>query len=389
VTEHCLDLGCGLNQRTADLGERQQEFVVSLTSIYSRARRPCAALALLAGCSSDSTTAPDNQRNQFDAAKVSANVATIERVAATPIIDAWTHLADFLSSTARTSPTPAPPDGATQLINTIRRLASVTGADRGVFLVPVLRSGVLGSTYVYDATTQQYVADPARTGAPANGVRFVLYETDDTGAIMPATEIGYADLIDEKAASTSSAGLHFKVVSGTTTVLDYAFEVGGLFISPTIDVTGYISDGTDRVNFDLSTQAPAWESAGPFELEAKLTVPSTGFTVNASLSGTASPEPSSNVELSLQSGTDKLEVSAATEQGQIDASVKVNGAVFATVEGPASNPTIKGEGGRDLTQEEWAALAKVVEFTDGVFALLGGLFAPAGVLLAIALGLHP
>jgi hypothetical protein len=347
------------------------------------------ALAALTACSGDGATDPENTTNRFDAARVSANVATIERVAATPIIDAWAHLADFLGSTARTSPALAPEDGPTQLINTIRRLASITGADRGVFLVPVIRSAVLGSTYVYDATTEQYVVDASRTGAPTDGVRFALYETDDTGAIMPATEIGYADLIDEKAASTSSAGLRFKVVSGTTTVLDYAFEVGGLFVSPTIDIGGYLSDGTDRVNFELSTHAPAWENAGPFELEATLTVPSSGFTVNASLSGTASPEPSSDIQLTLQSGADRLEVSAATAQGQIDASVKLNGSVFATVEGPVSNPTIKGEGGRDLTQEEWSALAKVVEFTDGVFAILGGLLAPAGVLLAIALGLHP
>jgi hypothetical protein len=360
----------------------------SLTIQSSRAGI-CVALAALAACSGDGATAPQNPDNRFDAAKVSANVATIERVAATPIIDAWAHLADFLGSTARTSPGMAPQDGSTQLINTIHRIASLTGADRGIFLVPVIRSGVLGTTYDYDAATEQYVVDPNRTGAPANGVRFALYETDDTGAIMPATEIGYADLIDEKAASTSSAGLRFKVVSGTTTVLDYAFEVGGLFVSPKIDIDGYLSDGTDRVNFQLSTQAPAWENAGPFALEATLTVPSSGFTVNASLSGIASPEPSSDVQLTLHSGTDVLEVSAATAQGQIDASVKLNGSIFATVEGPVSNPTIKGEGGRDLTQDEWSALAKVVEFTDGVFALLGGLLAPAGVLLAIALGLHP
>ena len=363
--------------------------VVRSLNIQSSGAGICLAVAALAACSGDGATAPQDPDNRFDAAKVSANVATIERVAATPILDSWSHLADFLGSTARTSPALAPEDGPTQLINAIRHIASITGADRGVFLVPVIRSAVLGHTYVYDEASEQYIADPNRAGAPPNGVRFVLYETDDTGAIMPATEIGYADLIDEKAASTSSAGLRFKIVSGTTTVLDYAFEVSGLFVSPTIDIDGYLSDGTDRVNFELSTHAPAWENAGPFELEATLTVPSSGFTVNASLSGTASPQPSSDVQLTLQSGTDRLEVSAATAQGQIDASVKLNGSVFATVEGPVSNPTIKGEGGRDLTQDEWSALAKVVEFTDGVFAILGGLLAPAGVLLAIALGLHP
>jgi hypothetical protein len=349
------------------------------------------ALALAAACSGDSPSEPEDPRNRFDAAQVSANVATIERVAAVPILDAWAHLANHLGPSARTSPAQAPrsSNAATRLVSTIRRLASITGADRGVFLVPVIRPAVFGRTYVYDATAGQYVADPDRTGAPANGVRFVLYETDDTGAIMPDLEIGYADLIDEKAASTSSAGLRFKVVSGTTTVLDYAFEVGGLFVSPSIEIDGYISDGTDRVNFEISTQGPAWENGGPFELEAELSVPSTGFTVSAALSQAGFPDPVTGVELTIESGSDKLELSASTAMGQIDASVTVNGAMFATVQGPVANPTIAGEGGRALTQEEWSALAKVVEFTNGVFALLGGLLAPAGVLLAIALGLYP
>jgi hypothetical protein len=102
------------------------------------------ALAALTACSGDGATDPQNTTNRFDAARVSANVATIERVAATPIIDAWAHLADFLGSTARTSPALAPEDGPTQLINTIRRLASITGADRGCVLVPVIRSAGVG-----------------------------------------------------------------------------------------------------------------------------------------------------------------------------------------------------------------------------------------------------
>jgi hypothetical protein len=63
--------------------------------------------------------------------------------------------------------------------------------------------------------------------------------------------------------------------------------------------------------------------------------------------------------------------------------------VLATATGPVGEPVIRGEGGRELTQDEWAALAQVVEFSNGVFELLGGLLAPAGVLLALALGLHP
>ena len=360
-----------------------------MLKVWSCARITCAALVLTAACSDDSPTGPRDSENHFDAAKVSANVATIERVAAVPILDSWSNLADQLGPAARTSPALAPQDGPTQLINTIRRIASFTGAARGVFLVPVIRPAVFGRTYVYDATAGHYVVDPTRTGAPANGVRFALYENDGNGAIMPATEIGYADLIDAKASSTSSAGLRFQVVAGSTTVLDYAFEVSGLFVSPAIEVGGFISDGTDRVNFAISTQGPAWENGGPFQLEAELSVPSTGFTVNAALSQVGVPDPVSEVDLTIASGADRLEVSSSTAMGEIDASVKVNGTVLATVTGSVANPTIAGEGGRELTQEEWSALAEVIEFTGSVFALLGSLLAPAGVLLALALGLHP
>ena len=348
----------------------------------------CVTSAALAACSGDGGTDPRDTANRFDAAKVSANVTTIQRLAAVPILDSWVHVTDHLGQGTRTTPGLAPTsDGASQLVNTIRRLAAITGTGRGIHLVPVIRPGAFGRTYVYDATAGQYVVDPDRAGAPVNGVRFVLYPTDGNGAIMPDTEIGYADLTDERAASTEVAGLRFKVVSGTTTVLDYAFEVGGLFVSPSIEIQGFISDGTDRVNFELSTQGPAWEIGGPFELEAELSVPSSGFTVTASLSQVGVPDPVSDVELTIASGDDRLELSATTAMGQIDASVTVNGSVFATVQGSVANPTIAGEGGRELTQEEWSALARIVEFTGGVFALLGGLLAPAGPLLALGLGL--
>jgi hypothetical protein len=73
--------------------------------------------------------------------------------------------------------------------------------------------------------------------------------------------------------------------------------------------------------------------------------------------------------------------------GQVDVTVTVNGKVLATATGDAANPVLKGEGGRDLTADELAALGQIVAFGDGVFKLFGGLLAPAGALLGLAIGL--
>ena len=73
------------------------------------------------------------------------------------------------------------------------------------------------------------------------------------GAIkQPLVEIGHADLIDERASSPNSAGLRFLVVSGGVTVLEYSFEISGLVVAPALAVQGFMSDGTERVNFELA-----------------------------------------------------------------------------------------------------------------------------------------
>lgn len=343
-------------------------------------------LGLAAACS-DSNSEPSTQ-NPWDGSQVSANVARIERVAATPALESYRLLGQYIGSAASRAPAPA---GAPALQQVTRRLAELTGVGRGPQLVPVVRPGVLGRTYVFDAAAKTYVHDPARSGAPANGVRFILYETNaETGAINSAVEIGYADLIDERAASLSSAGLRFKVVSGGVTVLEYSFEVGGLLVAPTLAVNGYMSDGTERVNFELDVSGPAWGTGGTAKLDARLEVPSQNFSVVVTMAAAAGdPNGPATVEMTIKGGSDVIVVKSRVESGQVDATVTLNGKVLATAKGPAANPVLKGEGGRDLTADELAALGQVVAFADGVFKLFGDLLAPAGALLGLALGLLP
>lgn len=341
-------------------------------------------LGLAVACSGDSASEPSTQ-NPWDASGVSANVAAIERVAAAPALESYRVLGRYIGVASSSAPAQ---EGAPALQAVARRLAELTGVAGGPQLVPVVRPAVLGRTYVFDAGAGTYVHDPARSGAPSNGVRFVLYETDAaTGAIKPGVEIGYADLIDERASSPTTAGLRFRVVAGGVTYLEYAFELAGLVVSPTLQVNGFMSDGTDRVNFQVLVSGPAWGHGGTARLEAKLELPSEDFSVVTTME--SEPGGPSEVELTVRGGSDVIVVKARVESGQVDATVTVNGKVLATATGDASNPVLRGEGGRELTAEELTALGQIVAFADGVFRLFGELLAPAGALLGLALGLLP
>jgi len=342
-------------------------------------------LGLVAACS-DSTSEPTP--NSWDGTRVSANVATIERVAATPALESYRVLGRYIGGATSTAPAA---EGAPAVVAVARRIADLAGAMGGPELVPVVRPAVLGRTYAFDATTQKYQPDPARAGAPANGVRFILYETNaESWVINPAVEIGYADLIDEKAASQSSAGLRFRVVAGSVTVLEYSFELSGLVVAPALAVQGYMSDGAERVNFQLAVSGPAWGHGGTARLDARLEVPSQDFSVVVKTEAAAGePNGPAMVEMTIEGGSEVIVVKSKTESGQVDATVTVNGKVLATVTGDAAHPVLKGEDGRDLTADEMAALGQIVAFAGGVFKLFGDLLAPAGALLGLALGLLP
>ncbi len=338
-------------------------------------------LAVAAACSNPGS--PDEQRVQFDAKKVRDGVATIEQVNANPVLRSFRWLGGQVPSTSA-----VPSTGADRLVGLIRDIAGMVSPASGPAAIPVIRSSMLGKTMVYDAVAKKYVIAEGRTGAPSNGVRFVLYESGADGQPDVAKEIGYSDLTDEKAASATTAGLRFRVVSAGKTYLDYSFDLTGSIGAVTVTVKGFMSDGTERVNFDLATTGQLFGRGGTVTLDAKLDVPSQQFSVTAKIVGSAGEgQQPGQVELTVKAGADVLAINAKFAAGQVDAAVTVNAKVFATIKGDPANPVIKGEGGRELTADEMAALGKVFEFSKGIFELIGGLLAPAGALLLLGLGI--
>ena len=336
-------------------------------------------LAGLAACSGGTGPA---DAPAFDAVRVEAGVLAVERVSSTPVVTSFMALGSRLAGTGAAA---APGSG---LLGAVRRIAAVA-LPGGPALVPVIRSSALGATWVYDAEARTYAIDPARTGAPADGVRFLLYETDPaTQDPLPGREIGYADLRDSQAGSPTAAGLTLDVVAGGVTHLHYRFDLSGSIVSATVRVDGFLSDGTERVNFEITTEGQLFGRGGPVTLRATLAVPSQDFTVEAALAGVAGEtDGDGRVDLTVASGTDQIVVKATTNAGQLEATFTVNGTLLARATGDPAEPVIRGGGGRELTSDEQHALVAIVGLAGGIFEVLAGLLQPVGALLLLALAL--
>ena len=337
----------------------------------------------LAACSDGTAARP----GRFNAARVEAGVAAVERAAASPVLGSLQAVARVTGDVSASRTTVSGANWNSALSDAVHRLAVAT-TDAGAALIPVMRPSVMGKTFVFDPTTRTYVPDAARVGAPPNGVRFVLYETAANGDPIPGREVGYADLTDERRASATTAGIRLVVVSGGVTHLDYSFDLAGSLEAATFEVRGYLSDGTERIDFAITTSHQLFGRGGAASLDATLTVPRHDFTVTAKAEGVAGESNGDGeVDLNITSGEDRIDVDAQTVEGHLVATFTVNGQLLATATGDPRAPEIRGEGGRDLANEELHALGAMVGMAESLFAFVSDLLKPAGVLLLIALGI--
>jgi hypothetical protein len=340
-------------------------------------------LGFLAGACSDATVA---RPGRFNPARVEAGVAAVERAAASPVLVSLQVVARAAGSVAAAPATGAAGVWSDGLDYAVRRLATVT-TDVGAALIPVMRPSVLGKTFVYDPASRTYVPDAARTGAPPNGVRFILYETAANGEPTPTREIGFADLTDERRSSPNMAGVRLVVVTGGVTRLSYSFDLTGSLEAASVAVRGFLSDGSERLEFSINTSQQLFGRGGKASLDATLAIPQHDFTVTAKAEGVAGEaNGDGKVNLTITSGSDAIVAQVQTVEGQLDASFKVNGQLLATATGDPRSPVIRGQGGRELTDEEQHALGAIVSMADSLFKLVSDLLQPAGVLLLIALG---
>lgn len=341
------------------------------------AKRTLTALALataMAGCGKDSTS-PDSP---FDPEGTSSDIGAMGAAFDSPAMAGFVAASGSIgtvlelslaAAAVRAAPTKALVTGGKPAAKRYAGALAKSFGPGAPAASAVIPEQYLGITFVYDEELDQYVASE-RTGAPADGVRFAVYSVNPiSGAIVePAVEVGYADIATTETAN--SATVRVELVSDDVTYLDYAVSmVAGT--SANLTITGFISNGDDRVNFDLDNIF----SASGAEIDYTLTVPTRGnFRIDLNAEGSGSVV-QSLVRVSGPHGTVVVEGSQNSTSGSFD--VEVNGDPFATVSFTVGeDPVITGADGEALTPQELAAMQAVFAVVLGGFDFFEDLLDP-------------
>lgn len=246
----------------------------------------------------------------------------------------------------------------------------------------------LGRTFVYDSAQARYVVSEL-TGAPFNGVRFLLYAVDPVTSqiVFPLVQTGHADIT--RTVSGEVATARVQAYSGGETpdkVLDYSATVSGAPV-PTALVEGFAKNGVDSLTFRLVTAVSL--VASRYTLDWRSEVPTRAFVTRVTQALTVNGE-------SLTVGIDAVLRSASgnvSMKGTVDAmsggtiTVKVNGETFATLVASGDlegEPVITGPTGQPLTPAQETMLRQIFEWFAQAFFFFGALLSPVEHLLNFA-----
>lgn len=330
------------------------------------------AAALLAGCGDD------DDPSDFDPAGMSSDIESIGAVLEDDVAGAYLNLVDDMSIaisgggavlrgsalSIRVAAQPRPAAATVgALFGPIGEELSASRASRGLSAVRIPNE-LLGTTFEWNTETGEYEASAA-AGAPANGVRFILYAVNPvTGEIaLPLNEVGHVDLVDGSTATTEA--LRVQVVSGSTTYIDYGVALTPSETTDLVVVDGFITDGDERLNFDLRTTFGAGTFALDYELELEDRDLILDYTVDVSTTTVdlAFVVRSPNGEIAFTGGGNETVETYVFE---------VNGEEFATLTFDGDVPTWVSADGDPLTagEQEVLEMSYDVTFTGFAIALL-------------------
>ena len=361
--------------------------------LHRPAVRLLAAAALagaLTACGENGPSGP------FDPAGTSADVGTVQGMFATSSFNSFSAMSagmDAVLGSSITASVGAVQQGASTrtaaagAASLSRRLAALLphGAAAGLSASSgAIPPAALGKTFVY-TTGSGYVASD-RTGAPSDGVRFVLYAVDPLTRqpVEPLTETGYVDVVDHS--GDNDVDVRVQAVSGTTIFIDYAVTASGSASGGNIRVLGFISDLTDRANFDLKSGVGLSGDHLEITLDYDLRVPTRDIILDFTVHLTTNDTGLGNGDLSLllQGPHGKVEMDGDIEASGGTLGVKVNGDDFATLTVDGNfQPTVTNGSGEPLTTDEQAALRHIAEVVGDAFDVVSDLLAPASSLVSL------
>ncbi|MEP7381736.1 MAG: hypothetical protein ABI910_08625 [Gemmatimonadota bacterium] len=370
-----------------------------LFSPTTRCRRALAMLGttLLVGAAACEPATGPSARGELDAAAVLADYGAMDGVFAS---ETWAGLqalagrSPLSASTAvlalRVVPGVASSAGGrAYLAGFLREVAeaSRTGvvATGSPFARTIISPTHLGRTFVYDAARDDYVVDPTRTGAPSNGVRFILYAVDGSGHPIPAREIGSADLLDEGSSAGATIVLRLVVTKQGSTRIDYRTSVLPGNGTGRIEVSGFATDddGT-RLDFDIGVTGTDQGGKSLIDADFDLGVHARNFRIQGTVRGVEDGrEGDGAISVTARHGATSFRVVVEGDGETLDGTIFLNDATFVTVSGDARNPTLRGASGQPVTEQELRVVRAVLHAVDDVFAMVEDLVRPVEQLLLL------
>jgi len=323
----------------------------------SRVVRLALPLVIAAACHGDST---NPAVTTFDARHAFSKIDPLAAVFDQPIFTSFNRALSSFETYFRSAPV-----GAQTVV-----------PGRGAFdgrltrpLVPATQlrasaipDNVKGKTFTWDADTRTYVPNATATGAPANGVRFLLYTWDGVnGPTLPLNRVGYVDIAPAEGASPGQDLTELSVFRDAPFLPVADFVV---MHSTTGDMSNFGIEGsaTDGFTVDLIELSGAQSgAAGQHHLVYNTTLSSSPPGVSASeqlTSDQATASQGGRLTLSYEGHT------LSDESARSGAEVKFDGNLYAQVIFPATinDPTqYLRPDGTPLAQQEIVDLNTLID----------------------------
>ena len=333
-------------------------------------------------------TAPATPPTLIDPARTAAQLGAVSAPTATRLFLSFTLLAPYFFRVDSTALFPAaslalPPLGRWSLPGRVPLPAPRSQGLTAALFPP----GTLGKTFVWDTTAHGYVAssDP---GAPANGVRFVVYAVGGPLLVQPSlplSPLGYVDLTDRSAGSQAIVGIGLVGTEGgaaPVTYADYTLGGPGGSVAATVSLAGFLTDGLTRL--DLTSALTSTLGALTTHTTADVAAQDVRLVETASLAGATAAE--LTLDLSVTSGGETLRATGrfvgdtAVQTAGGEFAITVNDRPFATVTLGPHGYSYTAAPGVTLAAADEQALDTLIATSFGLFGLVLVLTIPGLVL---------
>ncbi|MFN0098936.1 MAG: hypothetical protein ACKVS7_09705 [Gemmatimonadaceae bacterium] len=250
----------------------------------------------------------------------------------------------------------------------------------------VIPAPLLGKTMEYSVAQGRYVVGQ-RTGAPANGVRFVLYAVDPVteDIVTPLAETGYVDLTRTVTNQVATARVEaYSNSNNLGKVLDYSVTLGGLLVGPTAVVSGFARNGTDSLTFSLTSSFSLQNAT--IDIDWRTALPTRGLTSRMEQTITGGEEGTIEIDGRLSSRNGSVGISGTISRltgGTL--TVTANGRTYATIEfsPEEEEPVILNAEGNPPTAAQLAMLRQILDWFEDAFDVYEDLLDPVETLLDI------